>query len=614
MTEIENNELLHQVYFEKYKNKEVKDALKVLASANKKISDKIKKTKIVASKARYKAISDELKTITAEAKADYEDTFEIEELLSEEMESQLSILEKGIYVDKKFRLPGTKQLKESVLFKPIDALNHRRFDETFNYFQENLYSVWDSAVRTGFLTGQSTADIVKTVMGSVTGIENDLKPNRMSQIRKSVENNTRTILQAFADEAHRAVFEENEDVIEGYKILATLDRRTCLLCGSLTSKVYKTVKDVPELPVHYSCRCVMIPVTKWDKEFPGKQASEFGEVDGDLTYEQWLASQPENIKKEILGGRYDFYNEGKSLNKQFFNNGDIISLKSLKLKNMYSPRLKNVMYYNDKIYGHTNDVIPNSIKSAVNSVCNDEKLKTVVLNNRKDSFLDDNVTYITNYSLHPMNEKHLDYNNELFAVELNTLKINKNDKFFISKLFSTLHENIHNEDLRNSPMIKKGINVSAQNVKLNELLKNLKINKECNDEIVKYEKYIKSVRDKYYKKNEWMKVRLSDNQKLFNAIIKKNNYECEMECRNYSVGGYDMFEDFLDGVSGGRLQKTLTSFGHGSMYSDVNVIKSEMLANYGALKAMNSSLCKLLENNFPDLCKELYNTLIKLGE
>ena len=333
MTEIENNELLHQVYFEKYKNKEVKDALKVLASANKKISDKIKKTKIVASKARYKAISDELKTITAEAKADYEDTFEIEELLSEEMESQLSIIEKGIYADKQFRLPGTKQLKESVLFKPIEALNHRRFDETFNYFHENLYSVWDSAVRTGFLTGQSTADIVKTVMGSVTGIENDLKPNRMSQIRKSVENNTRTILQAFADEAHRAVFEENEDVIEGYKILATLDRRTCLLCGSLTSKVYKTVKDVPELPVHYSCRCVLIPVTKWDKEFPGKQASEFGEVDGDLTYEQWLASQPESIQKEILGSRFNFYNENKSLSRQFISDNNVISLKELKIKN-----------------------------------------------------------------------------------------------------------------------------------------------------------------------------------------------------------------------------------------------------------------------------------------
>lgn len=270
MTEIENETLIHQILFERFENYQVKNVLGILARANKKITELIKATKIIASKKKYKEVSKQIHDAVDSVAMEYQQSFDIDDILTEEMKSQLLIIENGIYADKTFKMPGLKQVKESVMFKPIEALNHRTFEETFSYFGDNLYQTWDSAIRTGFLAGQTTSDIVKSVMGSATGIENDLNPNRMAQIRKSVELNTRTILQAFADESHRAVFEENEDVIEGYKILATLDRRTCLLCGSLENKTYKKLSDVPGLPIHYNCRCVLVVSTPYDKVFEGK--------------------------------------------------------------------------------------------------------------------------------------------------------------------------------------------------------------------------------------------------------------------------------------------------------------------------------------------------------
>lgn len=51
-----------------------------------------------------------------------------------------------------------------------------------------------------------------------------------------------------------------DDDITGYEFLATLDFQTCLVCGLLDRKRYKSYEDVPKC-IHEGCRCTFIPIT-----------------------------------------------------------------------------------------------------------------------------------------------------------------------------------------------------------------------------------------------------------------------------------------------------------------------------------------------------------------
>jgi hypothetical protein len=105
-----------------------------------------------------------------------------------------------------------------------------------------------------------------------------------------------------------------ERLFSGYRLLATLDTRTCLVCGSLDGKVF----DNPE-PEHKclneNCRCVILPVIKGMEEplDDDERASMDGPVPASMTYSDWLGKQPAKRKREILGECYDRYKAGESL-------------------------------------------------------------------------------------------------------------------------------------------------------------------------------------------------------------------------------------------------------------------------------------------------------------
>ena len=56
-------------------------------------------------------------------------------------------------------------------------------------------------------------------------------------------------------------YRANEDVLEGVEICASLQFRTCLVCGVLDGTRYKFNERVPSLPLHPGCCCVLLPVT-----------------------------------------------------------------------------------------------------------------------------------------------------------------------------------------------------------------------------------------------------------------------------------------------------------------------------------------------------------------
>lgn len=110
-----------------------------------------------------------------------------------------------------------------------------------------------------------------------------------------------------------------EDGVEKYEILATLDSKTCGVCGELDGKVYEVGKEVVGVnmpPFHPLCRCTDVPyyddtptedLTRVARD---PETGKIYEVPADMTWKEWKKKfiektsefdtiEPENTKEEI---------------------------------------------------------------------------------------------------------------------------------------------------------------------------------------------------------------------------------------------------------------------------------------------------------------------------
>ncbi len=128
-----------------------------------------------------------------------------------------------------------------------------------------------------------------------------------------------TSVATVANDARQAVFDANADIIKRYRAVATLDTHTCTRCAPLDGlqwlpdgKPYGGHKQpMPRYPLHYNCRCLMIPVVL-DGPIEGQRATAGGPVSASLTFNGWLERQPKAKQIEVLGkGRAELYRAGK---------------------------------------------------------------------------------------------------------------------------------------------------------------------------------------------------------------------------------------------------------------------------------------------------------------
>lgn len=340
MTKAEDYVIKCQIDFEKYKNGQANAIIELLDKANSEISKYIKKTTGVYTKARYKEIAKKLKEISASLKKNVESGIDIDGVIDYELKKQSKILDtlkNDIIKVKKvgevnFIYPGVEQIRTAALFKPVTTGNYAMTYQSYlDGIENGLYNTWDSAVRTGYLTGQTTKQIVKNVLGGVTQTEKLTNQGSITSLRNSVYANTRTVLQSMANETMSRVYEANEEYFGGkddykYEYLSTLDSRTCLVCAEASSHLYKELKDVPHIPQHRGCRCYVIPYFNIEGD---TKASKDGQVDAKLTFNDWLKEQDEETQLDVLGRtRFNLFKNGTPIT-QFVDNGETLTLAQL---------------------------------------------------------------------------------------------------------------------------------------------------------------------------------------------------------------------------------------------------------------------------------------------
>jgi len=140
----------------------------------------------------------------------------------------------------------------------------------------------------------------------------------------------RTWTQEIANRARWGAIEKNKDLVNAVEWSATLDRRTCPLCGPLHGRVFaleptkgvQGVKDIPNgvggprPPRHARCRCGLIPhVESWSEllgvqderglqkiegQYPKYKAVR-GQLRRSPDYWDWLQKQPKGAQLDHLG-------------------------------------------------------------------------------------------------------------------------------------------------------------------------------------------------------------------------------------------------------------------------------------------------------------------------
>lgn len=227
-------------------------------------------------------------------------------------------------------LPAPNQIQAAILVKPLEI------EATTGYAMRQALASFTTAKATqiaqlitdGYVLGETTEQIVQRILG-IEGTQ-----------RRQAETLARTITNHMSSAARELTMRENEDVLDGWKWVATLDTRTTLICGTRDGKVYPLDGDVAFPPAHFNCRSTAVFNVKDEYDLgkdlegqrPSRGADGTKQIGANTSYEEWLRKQPPEFQDEILGkDKADLFRKGNVPFDRFVDErGNPVSLDRLK--------------------------------------------------------------------------------------------------------------------------------------------------------------------------------------------------------------------------------------------------------------------------------------------
>lgn len=158
-----------------------------------------------------------------------------------------------------------------------------------------------NAIRMGYSLGETNDQILSRIRGQAALNFSD---GVLATNRAHAETVTRTAIQHIANSARAETWAANEDIIDEYQWVSTLDSRTTPLCRDRDGKKFPVGKG-PLPPAHPNCRSTTVAVIKGDFGRFLDEESERASVDGPVpageTYYQWLKRQSADFQDTALG-------------------------------------------------------------------------------------------------------------------------------------------------------------------------------------------------------------------------------------------------------------------------------------------------------------------------
>lgn len=200
--------------------------------------------------------------------------------------------------------PSTNQIWAAVTTEPLSMTGPTGaplLESFMANWAESDADMVTAAVRQGYLLGETNAQISARIRGTsaLNYADGVLAANR-----QHADTVTRTAIQHVANTARSAVWAANDDIIEEYEIVATLDSKTTVTCRSMDGKRFPVGKG-PTPPFHPNCRTTTVAVLKGEfgrlLEEEGTRASVNGQVPAGETYYEWLKRQKPSFQDLALG-------------------------------------------------------------------------------------------------------------------------------------------------------------------------------------------------------------------------------------------------------------------------------------------------------------------------
>lgn len=337
-------------------NREAREAIKILNSVNDELrtilifSDPADKS---FNKQRQRALQkqiDDLLDVMHEKLAE-EITKTSSEVAALSAQTEIAAIQREMPVKLDIVTPNLGVLQNAVNLQPF---NGAVLGDWVDQLKDNDKArVWRT-IQDGIVSGSSTQDIIKNVVGSKSlrykdGIREVSRRGATALVRTSINHATNV--------GRQSVWEDNDDIVSMVKWVSTLDTRTTPICRMRDGRVGPVTPDpdfkapngqkklhppMARPPAHPNCRSTTVAVTKsWEElgfDFeeltPETRASINGYVPADLTYFDWLKRQSSDIQKEALGeSRYQLWKKGGVKPERFQNNeGDLLTLDELRKK------------------------------------------------------------------------------------------------------------------------------------------------------------------------------------------------------------------------------------------------------------------------------------------
>lgn len=190
---------------------------------------------------------------------------------------------------------------------------------------DNLAFKFSNQVRQGVAGGETIQQIVRRIAGSKKlGI-----PGIMETSRREAYTLVHSSIMQVSNDARRATFQENGDIIKGIRQLSTLDGHTSDICIAYSGAEFDLdgnpingtmLSYEGGTPRHWRCRSIEVPITMTYKELgidipevpKGTRASDLGQIDADTTFSGFLNRHSKEYQDKLLGaGRADLWRDGK---------------------------------------------------------------------------------------------------------------------------------------------------------------------------------------------------------------------------------------------------------------------------------------------------------------
>ena len=308
----------HQHYLERFKTGEVNSLLPFLKRVEESLILQLSKAKTYRSQVRIKKILATIQSDTTLILEEYTDQLSLDLVDVGTAEADFTVGTLAQSQDLDFVTPSVTQITAAANARPFNSMLLK--DELKDFSKQQAKFIRNN-VALGFAEGQTNQQIIQSVVGSS---ELNFKDGSMQVTRNAARRMVRTSIQHTAAVAKSQVYADNDDLIDKYAWVSTLDSRTSPTCKARDGRVYEIDKG-PLPPAHPNCRSTTIAVFDDDiKKVDGEEklnltggTRPMRNEDGGATvnvkndYNSWLKRQSAGFQVDALGkSRAELFRKG----------------------------------------------------------------------------------------------------------------------------------------------------------------------------------------------------------------------------------------------------------------------------------------------------------------